>query len=1828
MGLNTDFNQSPYFDDFDETKNYHRVLFKPATAVQARELTQLQTILQNQIERFGDNILNQGTIIQGGNFVEETRLYYAKIRDIAKTESEAEVATDVNQYSGLKAVGQQYGVEAIIVDTAYGLESQTPDLSTIFIKYTKSGTNGDLRPRTFAAGEEVWLYSKDTNGDYTQKYHLVTIAPTTVDAAPVGRSYGVRCGEGIIYQKGHFIRFENALTVVSKYSNQPDGVVVGFQTEEYIVDSNEDSSLLDNANGFNNAKAPGADRLQLIPNLVVKTLAAAKADETFFAIQEYAFGKVVRRNVRTQYNTIAKEMERRTSEESGDYVVQRFNVRTSPNKVDPTKLTAYVSPGLAYVDGQRVELLSEIGLDVPDATTYAEVVDQNISSNYGEWLSVTPTTGSELGKFDFTTLITVNLVDGASATIGTARIKAVVKRSSSEFRFYLTAIKMNSGKVFKNSRRITSAAGGNATINLVSGNAVLQDAKFTKSLFNLGKSFIRSVDDTVTSYIYRTKVDTTVATSTFTITLTGDNEFPYAKSDSLTSDQLLDIIVVANADQGVTINQNDVLTVSSASLDSTGKILTVTVTPTISSSISLTVYYTARAMAVAGTSKDLKTVYVKVNTATAGTSGSYTLGLSDVYSLEGVWLADTSVGWTALQNAATAGSSTYNVTNYFKLVKGQTDSYYGLSGVKLSRSLTIDSTTYIIVKAKVFYRAASGNFVTVNNYPVDDTTTPLPADKIRTEQIPSHTATDGTVYNLRDVVDLRPYAANTAAYAETASSATTNPSSTLSFGTVYYPAPNQQIDTAYSYYLGRNDNIIIDSNGDFILKQGTPAEAPTYPPEPTNGMLLARLSVPPFPTLDADTASQLGKPDYGVQIRSNQTQRYTMKDIGAIDNRIKNLEYYTSLSLLETSAKDFMVTDPSGANRFKNGIFVDNFESLALGKVGDGQFAVAIDKSIDNITPKVRQYPLGLKWVSGSDARRFSNRVTTLNKTDVLVTSVSQEYATAVKNCTTNFWSYNGQVGLVPQYDFGVDTKRAPAVNIDLDFATPLIEYNQLLSEFIPLIREERTAITNRITEITTIQGNVSAGASTTQNLGDFVTDINIKPYIRGKNIQVKAVGMRPNTRMYFFFDGVDVTNEMARAVDNDATANTDPIDSATTDILDRSSAFNTPIYSDDNGVVRAIFRLRKDTFFVGERKLEILDVNDLADRDAATTYAATNYNAFNYSVKKTSLSATTTLPQFSQEITNVRQETRGRRSDPLAQTFIIESDVSSDTHVFLTKLDLFFAKKSRAGNGVGIQIREVDNGYPSGIALPYSSIRLSAAQVNAPTSSIATTATTATTIVFEAPVALKTNKEYAIIIAPEANDPDYLVWIARTGEIDIDTQTAITQDTNGGVLFTSTNNKTWTPYQNENLKFNIYSARFSTATGTVTLSVDNPEFFAIDNLTGDFIIGEDVVIKKTSYLSGTLSVTAGSTTVTGVGTAFLSDYTANRQIVIVNGSDVDVYTIKSITNDTTLILTSPSRATLSGKNHYTSPMGKLVYFNENEPAKMILEGSTAASGYVFADGNKVIGATSGATIDITIDSLNVSYMQAMINRLNFSKTVTLLSARINSGGEFITKDIKFGGTNYLTDNTYTIRSKSSVPSSNQLFLDFGFYNTSSSTRDTSPIVDFEASSIMVGEYMVNTVADATLDPSERDSLGLADTRYISKVVQLADGMDAEDIRVILGAYKPAGTKIRVYAKFQSATDSRNFDNIEWTRLYIKPETDSTSSTANRFDYREFEYQLDTTSKSNGAGAWDNSGTINYLDEDGALYQSYKYFAIKIVMMADSHNVVPRIKDLRALALS
>ena len=138
MGINTDLNVDPYYDDFDEAKQFNRVLFKPAKAVQARELTQLQTILQKQVERFGSNVYKEGTIISGINLTARDDIFYVKLSDQAGF-NDPTIFNETIQADGTKVnyilTGQLSGLKAEIISGASGFETQNPDLKTFFIKY-------------------------------------------------------------------------------------------------------------------------------------------------------------------------------------------------------------------------------------------------------------------------------------------------------------------------------------------------------------------------------------------------------------------------------------------------------------------------------------------------------------------------------------------------------------------------------------------------------------------------------------------------------------------------------------------------------------------------------------------------------------------------------------------------------------------------------------------------------------------------------------------------------------------------------------------------------------------------------------------------------------------------------------------------------------------------------------------------------------------------------------------------------------------------------------------------------------------------------------------------------------------------------------------------------------------------------------------------------------------------------------------------------------------------------------------------------------------------------------------------------------------------------------------------------------------------------------------------------------------------------------------------------------------------------------------------------------------------------------------------------------
>ena len=129
--MSQNFNVSPYYDDFDPTKNFHRILFKPGYAVQARELTQAQTIQQDQITKFADNIFKQNSPVTGGQITTNFNCSYVKLLPTTTSNT----AIDVTQFTG-KTVQDATGT--VIAQVLAVAPATAGDPPTLILTY-KSG---------------------------------------------------------------------------------------------------------------------------------------------------------------------------------------------------------------------------------------------------------------------------------------------------------------------------------------------------------------------------------------------------------------------------------------------------------------------------------------------------------------------------------------------------------------------------------------------------------------------------------------------------------------------------------------------------------------------------------------------------------------------------------------------------------------------------------------------------------------------------------------------------------------------------------------------------------------------------------------------------------------------------------------------------------------------------------------------------------------------------------------------------------------------------------------------------------------------------------------------------------------------------------------------------------------------------------------------------------------------------------------------------------------------------------------------------------------------------------------------------------------------------------------------------------------------------------------------------------------------------------------------------------------------------------------------------------------------------------------------------------
>jgi len=418
MALKTNLNISPYYDDFDEDDNFHRILFRPGYAIQARELTQLQSILQKQIEQFGRHVFQEGSVVVPGDVVFNNRYKSIKLKTTFGGET-INPSQYYNPTAGERTVitGQTSGVKAEVIGYSdAGSDASEP---LLYLNYINSGNSGkadvfDSRNQTiFADGEKI---QADVNITHTTSYGVGAASAEIFESDDPNNpsaSFGsiVRVEEGVFYVKGNFVKTSKQSLVLG-YDDPFPSARVGFKVSEEFVTPETDTSLLDNATGTSNYAAKGAHRLKVTLTLATKTLDDQSDDSDFVELMRISNGNVQSKTVETQYSILAEELARRTYDESGNYTVMPNYIEVVEsvdnevggdiflgeyNEGDITDdylpagddfLTLRIGPGSSYVNGYEQENLSTVRKSILKARNVKNFNNGNTNFEIGNYFKV------------------------------------------------------------------------------------------------------------------------------------------------------------------------------------------------------------------------------------------------------------------------------------------------------------------------------------------------------------------------------------------------------------------------------------------------------------------------------------------------------------------------------------------------------------------------------------------------------------------------------------------------------------------------------------------------------------------------------------------------------------------------------------------------------------------------------------------------------------------------------------------------------------------------------------------------------------------------------------------------------------------------------------------------------------------------------------------------------------------------------------------------------------------------------------------------------------------------------------------------------------------------------------------------------------------------------------------------------------------------------------------------------------------------------------------------------------------------------------------------
>ena len=738
------------------------------------------------------------------------------------------------------------------------------------------------------------------------------------------------------------------------------------------------------------------------------------------------------------------------------------------------------------------------------------------------------------------------------------------------------------------------------------------------------------------------------------------------------------------------------------------------------------------------------------------------------------------------------------------------------------------------------------------------------------------------------------------------------------------------------------------------------------------------------------------------------------------------------------------------------------------------------------------------------------------------------------------------------------------------------------------------------------------------ESQGDRVISRALIPFIRARNVTFTVTGMKPLTKVYPFFDKTRVS---AYVTPTGGSAGGDLITSAAGKI---SGIFSIP---DPNTRGNPQFR-------TGDRVFRLTSSVTNATTPEPETFAQATYSATGI---LTTTQETFIATRNARVVTRSVEETANSGIirqrvvgwwDPLAQSFMPQEEGGE----FITKVDAYFSQKDE-DLPVTCQIREMSNGYPTTKVLPFASKVLEPVDV-----SISDDASVATTFTFDAPVYVKNGVEYCIVLQTDSNK--YFAWISRMGEIDVGGSRMVSEQPYLGVLFKSQNNTTWTAYDFEDLKFNLYRAQFDTSkTGTITLNNDVLPSKTLEANPIRTINGQSLV--KVTHRDHHMYDTDNNVTIGGVssgiattlngailaaGTSLIltssSGFPSSGTVTLKVGSEVVSGTISG-TNVTSLTRGVEG----SAADHSNGAAIELYELNgipltevnktHNAIANIGIDSytvsTTTAANADGTGGGSSVTATENAQMDV---------IQTLVPTIELPDTSLSAKVRTTSGSspdgsqQSFTKQTLSQALNIPIGEDYHFANPKIVASGLNETLElagdksFNLIFTMNSDRDNlSPVIDLDRKSVIAIANRLDNI-DSSADvypitdyvqPTEPDGDN-TEAVYVTKKVQLQTPATA--IRTYLDAVKFDTAEIQVMYKILRSDDASEFDEIGWDYFNTTgtPDTNVNASVNNE-DFIERQY------------------TVEGLPE-------FIAFAIKIRMQGTNTCEVPRIKDLRAIALA